>query len=99
MENRPLPGSYGLNIPVVDADVVAREIVAPNTSGLKIVKHFGIEILCEDGTLNRQKLGTCLSKIRMRKETEVLPILIFYWYRCTENTVLVAHLWHLLKQP
>ena len=46
------------NIPVVDADVVAREIVAPNTSGLqKIVEHFGIEILCEDGTLNRQKLG------------------------------------------
>lgn len=46
------------NIPVVDADIVAREIVAPNTTGLqKIVEHFGSEILCEDGTLNRQKLG------------------------------------------
>ena len=38
--------------------MVAREVVAPNTSGLqKIVEHFGTEILCEDGTLNRQKLG------------------------------------------
>ena len=42
VENRPLLKFYGLkNIPVVDADVVAREIVAPNTSGLqKIVEVF-----------------------------------------------------------
>ncbi|WP_440053979.1 dephospho-CoA kinase [Pseudoalteromonas sp. T1lg65] len=42
---------------VVDADVVARDVVAPNTEGLKqIVAHFGEQILHADGTLNRAKL-------------------------------------------
>ena len=34
-----------------------QEIVAPNTSGLQKIGTFGIEILSEDGTLNRQYLG------------------------------------------
>ena len=45
-------------IPVVDADVVAREVVAPNSIGLKkIVDHFGEGILGDDGDLDRKKLG------------------------------------------
>ncbi|KIJ34681.1 hypothetical protein M422DRAFT_181728, partial [Sphaerobolus stellatus SS14] len=48
--------SYG--IPVIDADVLAREVVAPGTRGLsQIVKEFGQDILKDDGTLNRPKLG------------------------------------------
>ncbi|KAF8055860.1 dephospho-CoA kinase-domain-containing protein [Lyophyllum atratum] len=46
-------------IPVVDADVLARQVVEPGTTGLKkIVKEFGTEILLPDGTLDRKKLGT-----------------------------------------
>ncbi|KAF8065334.1 dephospho-CoA kinase-domain-containing protein [Lyophyllum atratum] len=46
-------------IPVVDADVLARQVVEPGTTGLKkIVKEFGSEILLPDGTLDRKKLGT-----------------------------------------
>lgn len=46
-------------IPVIDGDVVAREVVEPGTDGLMaIVEVFGKEILNEDGTLNRKKLGT-----------------------------------------
>lgn len=46
-----------LGIPVLDADQVARDVVAPNTLGLQeIVAHFGTEILLEDGSLNRQAL-------------------------------------------
>ena len=42
---------------VIDADVVAREVVEPETEGLqKLTKQFGDEILKSDGTLNRSGL-------------------------------------------
>ena len=45
------------NIDIVDADIVAREVVALGSEGLKqIVTHFGEEVLLEDGALNRAKL-------------------------------------------
>ncbi|OBT27198.1 dephospho-CoA kinase [Vibrio tasmaniensis] len=45
------------NIDIVDADIVAREVVALGSEGLKqIATHFGEDILIEDGTLNRAKL-------------------------------------------
>ena len=45
-------------IPMVDADVVARDIVAPGTPALSLlVSHFGIEILLPDGSLDRPALG------------------------------------------
>lgn len=43
---------------VIDADRVAREVVEPGEPGLeKIVKHFGAEVLDEDGRLDRARLG------------------------------------------
>ena len=46
------------NIPIVDADIVARQVVEPGTYGLhELVVLFGKEILQSDGTLNRAKLG------------------------------------------
>jgi dephospho-CoA kinase len=45
-------------IPMVDADVVARQIVEPGTLGLELItRAFGKDYLNEDGTLNRTKLG------------------------------------------
>lgn len=45
-------------IPVIDADKLAREVVAPGTRGLRqIVSEFGRDILRSDGTLDRPKLG------------------------------------------
>ena len=45
----------------MDADVLAREAVAPGTPGLrKIVKNFGQDILLPDGSLDRKKLGTII---------------------------------------
>lgn len=44
-------------ITIVDADIVAREIVAPNSNGLSaIVDYFGSGILNKDKTLNRTLL-------------------------------------------
>jgi dephospho-CoA kinase len=46
------------SVPVIDADVLAREVVAPGTSGLRaIVSQFGAGVLLPDGTLDRKKLG------------------------------------------
>ena len=44
--------------PIVDADLIARRVVEPETEGLaKIVAHFGQEIIKKDGSLDREKLG------------------------------------------
>jgi dephospho-CoA kinase len=46
-------------VPMVDADQVAREIVAPGTPGLRdLVSAFGKKILLPDGSLDRPKLGS-----------------------------------------
>lgn len=46
-----------LGIDIVDADQVARDVVAPGSEGLKeIVNRFGNSILLEDGNLNRAAL-------------------------------------------
>lgn len=46
---------YGIDI--IDADVVAREVVEPGTKGLKaLIKRFSISIISKDGSLDRGKL-------------------------------------------
>ena len=48
----------GLGAFVLDADVTAREVVAPGTKGLEmIVREFGEDVLLPDGSLDRPKLG------------------------------------------
>lgn len=43
---------------IVDADLLAREVVAPRSPGLeRIVQRFGAGMLNEDGTLDRARLG------------------------------------------
>lgn len=45
-------------LPVVDADLIAREVVEPGTSGLEeIVKVFGRGVLDQNGRLDRKRLG------------------------------------------
>lgn len=44
--------------PIIDADALAREVVAPGTPGLaEIVATFGDEVLLPDGSLDRPALG------------------------------------------
>lgn len=45
-------------VPVVDADALAREVVAPATGGLAAIRDaFGPEVLLPDGSLDRKRLG------------------------------------------
>ncbi len=47
-----------LGIPTVDADMLARDAVAPGTAGLAaVVRRFGAQVCDADGTLNRRKVG------------------------------------------
>jgi dephospho-CoA kinase len=48
--------SYGAV--VIDADLLARQVVAPGTPGLaRVVEAFGQEVLGADGALDRERLG------------------------------------------
>lgn len=50
-----------LGITIVDADVIARQVVEPNTPALKAIEaHFGNDIINADGTLNRRRLRECI---------------------------------------
>lgn len=47
------------DVPVIDADAIAREVVEPGEVAYeKIVQHFGEEVISEGGTLNRKRLGS-----------------------------------------
>ncbi len=46
-----------LGVSVIDADIIAREVVMPGSEGLtKLVNHFTAEILTQDGELDRNAL-------------------------------------------
>jgi dephospho-CoA kinase len=59
---------------IIDADVMAREIVAPGTSGLsEIVAAFGPDVLLADGTLDRKKVGGIVfADAEARKKLELI---------------------------
>ncbi|TYS58992.1 dephospho-CoA kinase [Sutcliffiella horikoshii] len=57
------------NIPIVDADIVAREVVEIGTDTYKeLVKEFGTEILNDDKTLNRPKLGSIIFQDETKRQ-------------------------------
>ncbi|HDR2889644.1 TPA: dephospho-CoA kinase [Enterobacter asburiae] len=50
-----------LGIPIIDADIIARQVVEPNTPAVKAIEaHFGREVINADGTLNRRQLRECI---------------------------------------
>lgn len=49
------------HIPLIDADIIAREVVEPGEKAYhQIVETFGKDVLFEDGSLNRKKLGNII---------------------------------------
>lgn len=46
-------------IPIIDADILARQVIEPGTSGFKlVVSHFGPDrVLRSDGSLDRAAIG------------------------------------------
>lgn len=57
-----------LNFPIVDADIIAREVVQPGAPAFEeIVATFGEEIMQQDGTLDRKKLGAIVFNDRQKR--------------------------------
>jgi dephospho-CoA kinase len=53
---------------VLDADQTARDVVEPGTAGLQaVVAAFGKEVLNDDGTLDRAKLGAIVFKDEQKR--------------------------------
>jgi dephospho-CoA kinase len=56
-------------IPIIDADIVAREVVEPGMPGLEKIKAvFGSEVINPDGTLARKKLGKIIFADEKQRE-------------------------------
>ncbi|MCK4607952.1 MAG: dephospho-CoA kinase [Gammaproteobacteria bacterium] len=59
----------GLGITIIDADKIAHELTQPNSAALaKIVKHFGAEVLADNGALNRAYLRQLIFQDNKAKE-------------------------------
>ena len=69
-----------LGLPIIDADLIAREIVRPNEVSYKnIVDHFGKGILNPDQTINRRKMAKIVfgnSKERERLNSILHPRIV-----------------------
>ncbi|KAG8972317.1 hypothetical protein FRC05_010159 [Tulasnella sp. 425] len=56
-------------IPLIDADIIAREVVAPGTPGLtQIIREFGGDVLQPNGTLDRLKLGQIIFSDEVKRK-------------------------------
>lgn len=63
-----------LGVPTIDADILAREAVAPGTTGFEAVKaRFGPSILDPTGALDRRKLGDIIfADAQARRDLEAI---------------------------
>jgi dephospho-CoA kinase len=61
-------------VPLIDADLLAREVVAPGTPALDaIVTRFGTSVLTPDGSLDRARLGDIVFRdAEARRELEAM---------------------------
>jgi len=96
-----------MGITVVDADVVARQVVEPSRPALaQIAAHFGDDILLASGSLDRQKLRQLIFKSAQQKtwlESLLHPIIrdeIIHQLKCSHSpyTLLVSPLLFETKQ-
>jgi len=73
-KSRCLSVLRSLGVPTIDADQLAREVVAPGTDGLwAIVRRFGQQILESNGSIKRDGLGSLVfSDAAARRDLEAI---------------------------
>jgi len=68
-----------LGVPVIDTDVIARDVVQPGSAGLSaVVAAFGPEVLLPDGSLDRRRLrdrAFATTESRQRLEAILHPLI------------------------
>lgn len=88
------------NIPIIDADKIAREVVKPGKISNRLIrKHFGDEYMLPDGNIDRQKIGKLIfanpEKRRLLNQCthpyvrrEMLKQAFLYWLKGSDVVVL-----------
>ncbi len=73
-KSRCLAALRALGVPTIDADQVARDVIAPGTPGLAdVVARFGPAILGPDGALNREAMaGLVFRDAQARRDLEAI---------------------------
>jgi dephospho-CoA kinase len=78
---------------IIDADLAAREVVAPGTPGLaRVAETFGAGVLSLDGALDRERLGAIVFRdpaLRAKLNAIVHP-LVAEWMRAAERAAVDA---------
>ncbi|KAL7749947.1 Dephospho-CoA kinase cab5 [Sorochytrium milnesiophthora] len=92
------------NIPVIDCDQLARDVVEPGTPALReLVATFGSDILLPNGTLDRKKLGDIVFNDPAKRKLlnaithpairrEIFTQVIHYWLKREDLVVVDAPL-------
>jgi dephospho-CoA kinase len=78
---------------IIDADVAARQVVAPGTPGLaRIAEAFGPGVLRPDGALDRERLGAIVfgDPAQLAKLNAITHPLIAEWMRAAERAAAAA---------
>ena len=78
---------------IIDADVAARQVVAPGTPGLaRIAAEFGPGVLRPDGALDRDRLGAIVfgDPAQLAKLNAITHPLIAEWMQAVERAALDA---------
>jgi dephospho-CoA kinase len=78
---------------IIDADVAARQVVAPGTPGLaRIAEAFGPGVLRPDGALDRERLGVVVfgDPAQLAKLNAITHPLIGQWMQAAERAALEA---------
>ncbi len=58
-----------LGVPIIDTDIIAREVVAPDTNGLRqIIELFGDQVLTANGQLNRRLLREIIFADKQKRQ-------------------------------
>ena len=74
---------------VVDADILARQVVEPDTEGFKLVlKHFPDDMVLADGSLNRPRLASIIFSDPEKKkllESLLHPLIRDLWLKNLEQ--------------
>lgn len=86
-----------LGVPLIDADIIARQVVEPGTYALNAIRvHFGSEIILPDGTLNRKLLRQIIFDSPTEKQwiNQLLhPVIAKETQRQIQNTKAPYILW------
>lgn len=81
-----------LGSPLIDFDLIARQVVEPGTEGLaKIVDYFGRQVLTEEGSMDRKKVANIVfGDIEKRKKLESFTHPLIHEEFCRQAEAIAA---------